>query len=624
MRILIACTVLVWCASQLVFGQCRPSDMELIDSAYYQRDEAPVPALAIIQALTDSLRSSNRTPCYPHLGEAYLVQGMILRNLHYFAEALSSLEQARAIREDTLQDVVGTASVFNIISTVEKERGQYDEALIASRRAIDLLNDYREDRDSRYWRYLGSFYINLSNILIEADSLDSVEEYIELAKTLLRHSDQSEEAAFTADYNLSLAYIELERYAEAQSKLQACLRYYQEQEDIAALALMEDALGSLDHRRGAYGPARLHFQQSIDYYEALRDRTKVKIPQLNLATNYLQEGYPDTAIYLAGQLYFDSREQVHYARRLERLYIDAYSQTGNLEKMAEHLFVLDTIIQIIYENTPKYFNRRAVALQPMARATAANADHFEQVQMAKYLVLGIMVILIMLAFFFGLKRLKAQKLAKENENQERRFQSKIAEILYEKKTLVNSRIHDEICPRIVNVKRELEHFIHSNAKDPDSLLSIIKLIDDVYGNAKSLIDRTEYEAPQTNWYDNLHQIIEQTKRVASFKLNDQINVKPEQVPVKIGEQLATITNVLLENIELHARAKEASIDIIRENGTIQMIVEDDGDGITPDPQNKGIGLKNVKYRIKKILNGKIKIDSAPQRGTSIAIEIPIH
>ena len=46
-----------------------------------------------------------------------------------------------------------------------------------------------------------------------------------------------------------------------------------------------------------------------------------------------------------------------------------------------------------------------------------------------------------------------------------------------------------------------------------------------------------------------------------------------------------------------------------------------GLGLTPKDKSNGIGLKNMKSRIKN-LNGKISIKSKPNNGTAILIEVP--
>ena len=58
---------------------------------------------------------------------------------------------------------------------------------------------------------------------------------------------------------------------------------------------------------------------------------------------------------------------------------------------------------------------------------------------------------------------------------------------------------------------------------------------------------------------------------------------------------------------------------------VQLRIEDDGCGFkTGDNGNagKGIGLKNIAERV-RMLGGKMKLDSKPDKGTHIEITIPI-
>ncbi|WP_420386115.1 ATP-binding protein [Roseivirga sp.] len=88
-----------------------------------------------------------------------------------------------------------------------------------------------------------------------------------------------------------------------------------------------------------------------------------------------------------------------------------------------------------------------------------------------------------------------------------------------------------------------------------------------------------------------------------------------------------IVQELISNILKHADAKEANIQLIRndEEKKVNLIVEDDGKGFDPKAPSLsgGIGLSNLKARVNK-LNGSFHIDSGKGAGTSVSIDIPIE
>ena len=77
----------------------------------------------------------------------------------------------------------------------------------------------------------------------------------------------------------------------------------------------------------------------------------------------------------------------------------------------------------------------------------------------------------------------------------------------------------------------------------------------------------------------------------------------------------------LTNILKHAEAEEVLLKLEIEKSALKLTIRDDGKGFDPDKTNKGIGLANIKNRI-RLLNGEIKINSKTNSGTQIKIKIP--
>ncbi|MEE2802406.1 MAG: ATP-binding protein, partial [Bacteroidota bacterium] len=81
---------------------------------------------------------------------------------------------------------------------------------------------------------------------------------------------------------------------------------------------------------------------------------------------------------------------------------------------------------------------------------------------------------------------------------------------------------------------------------------------------------------------------------------------------------------LLNNIIKHAKANNASINITSYQDKLDLIIEDDGIGFNYDPNYKtdGIGLHSIARKIEN-MNGSFEVDSAPGKGSTIMIEIPL-
>lgn len=79
----------------------------------------------------------------------------------------------------------------------------------------------------------------------------------------------------------------------------------------------------------------------------------------------------------------------------------------------------------------------------------------------------------------------------------------------------------------------------------------------------------------------------------------------------------------VNNVIKHANANQLDISIIKDNDGISCTVEDNGIGFVQNNINlNGIGLKNIKARI-AYLQGTVEWDSTPQKGTLVAIHVPV-
>ena len=78
-----------------------------------------------------------------------------------------------------------------------------------------------------------------------------------------------------------------------------------------------------------------------------------------------------------------------------------------------------------------------------------------------------------------------------------------------------------------------------------------------------------------------------------------------------------------QNINKHSDAKKANIRFFIDGEKLYLTIADNGIGIPPNNPKKGIGLKNIKTRV-KALNGKLNINSKANQGTTLSISIPLE
>ena len=78
----------------------------------------------------------------------------------------------------------------------------------------------------------------------------------------------------------------------------------------------------------------------------------------------------------------------------------------------------------------------------------------------------------------------------------------------------------------------------------------------------------------------------------------------------------------LQNIRKHARVKEAEVELSSAKNRLVLHIRDTGAGFdAEEARSSGLGLTSIQERV-RLLGGRLKITSAPGRGTELLIEVP--
>jgi len=97
----------------------------------------------------------------------------------------------------------------------------------------------------------------------------------------------------------------------------------------------------------------------------------------------------------------------------------------------------------------------------------------------------------------------------------------------------------------------------------------------------------------------------------------------ERLPGEIETALYRIVQESLTNVVKHARARRVSIALTRMEGFVTAVIEDDGQGFEPETGGGGFGLIAMRERL-GLLGGRLRIESSPAAGTTIAADVPLR
>jgi len=107
-------------------------------------------------------------------------------------------------------------------------------------------------------------------------------------------------------------------------------------------------------------------------------------------------------------------------------------------------------------------------------------------------------------------------------------------------------------------------------------------------------------------------------RVITFREN-----VPERLPPVIESSVFRICQEAVTNIVRHSGAETARVDLYVSDNQVHLMIQDDGVGMSvTTTELNGIGIINMRERA-ELLGGSFMIESSPDKGTDIIVEVPI-
>lgn len=193
-------------------------------------------------------------------------------------------------------------------------------------------------------------------------------------------------------------------------------------------------------------------------------------------------------------------------------------------------------------------------------------------------------------------------------------------------------IHDGLGQMLTAIKFNLEILEDMITAGKDER----ERIDDM----KNLLDSVMKEAREIS-YNLMPSVLEDfglapALQLLSEQFSNRTNVKVQFQAHGINDRLDPnleigmyrIAQESLNNISKHAEATEVNLQIIRSSTGIRLVIEDNGKGLTAQPcliratGKGGMGLPGMRERASSF-GGAFTIDSTPNNGTLIAVEVPI-
>ncbi|MBD0332507.1 MAG: PAS domain-containing protein, partial [Chitinophagaceae bacterium] len=221
------------------------------------------------------------------------------------------------------------------------------------------------------------------------------------------------------------------------------------------------------------------------------------------------------------------------------------------------------------------------------------------------------------------KNLEQQLLQRELDKQKLISQATI-ETQEQERSEIGKELHDNINQILTTTKLYLElSQVKPNLKDEligKSIRNINCVINEIRQLSRSLMNPS---LGDLGLIDSIQDLIANINVTQKFHVLFEADDIDDFLNEKYKVMLFRIIQEALNNIIRHSAAKTVNVKMSKLDNEVELSICDDGVGFNVKTTKKGAGLMNIQNRV-YLVNGSLKITSAPGCGCKIIINFPIH
>ena len=452
--------------------------------------------------------------------------------------------------------------------------------------------------------------------------------------------------------NLGTVNMELKRFAEARRNMLLLLEISRKQGNRLREADALHTLGQLEYDLDHYPESQRYLEQSVQINQELGAEQNVGESLLSLGDALMEQGkYKESnavfqrAMVLAQRFDVARFKQKAYrglARSLAGL--GQYQRAFELQRLAtswrDSVLNEDNLSEIAdmrtkYETEKKEAQNQLLLQQKQVQAARLRTQQQVIRRRNVQLVAGLVIAGLLLGLGYSLytrRRLRREvEFAQERQQLERLRSQAVLEAEEAERRRIGSDLHDGVGQLLTAAKLNLHALgeqLHLQTEGQQVMLqNALDVVDESFREVRTISHNL---MPNALIKRGLAQAVRDF--LSKISPDDRLKIQLEVVGLDRGGRLeATVENVLFrviqelaQNIVKHAQATQLTLQIIRREQELTIMVEDNGVGFDPAGlgEEAGIGLKNIESRM-AYLGGRAEFDSSPGRGTTVTLEVPL-
>lgn len=575
-----------------------------------------------------ALDLGNRTGYAKGVAQAYNDMGIIYYDQEDFDKAVDAYRKAYTIRQQH-KDVRGMAALHNKIGIIYQKTGDFDKALAEQQQALTLFEKAGYEMGISY---------SLNNIGIVHQNMGNYEEALRYQERSIAIKEKIGDRFGLAGSYVNVGNIWLIRndFPKAESYYSKAEKITRQLGDREYLSNALNNFGSFYIKAGQFEKALACVKESYAIRDTLGDHKGKVSCMANLGEIYTRLKQYDSAqavlsramamadsniacrpelpkIYRQLSVLFEAKGDLAAALKMQRTYADLHDSlyTDDLKSRFAEL-------QTKYETT-----RKEQIIQQ---------QRFELVK--KNFWIGGIAALLLLGTLLAVSFYKRNRLQQEKKMQEAIMRQQdlatraVIEAEENERRRIASDLHDGVGQIMSAAKMNLSGFesrLHFDSEqDRQAFGNIIALVDESCREVRSVSHNMMPNALLKNGLSNAVKEFISKIDHSVLKVNLYTEGLNQRLDNDVEIVLYRVIQECVNNVIKHSGANTLDISLIRDADGLAATIEDNGKGfdMAMVAGREGIGLKNIRTRI-QYLKGTVDFDSAPGRGTLVAVHVPV-
>lgn len=583
----------------------------------------------------DELLLAQKTNNRKYIAQGYNDIGISLIAESNFKESLNYHKLALAIRL-SLGDQMDIASSYSKIGYCYSEMDQFKNALDAQLKALFIYKQLKENKNTTY---------TLNNICYLYSGLKNYDKVVEFASQAYKLAVAENDSFSIANalHNLSTSYEKKNDFNQAINNEKKALQIFSLLNDSIQVSATLNNLGYYYRQLYQDKTALDYYLKALKIAELTNDKNSIGLYHNNIGSVYLTSYDYGNALYHLKLAEKICTEQGMNSTLLlvYKSFGDVYALTGKgklaVESYNKYAAIKDSIFSAdMAEQFSAMQTKYEIKEKEATNLLLQKENELTQTELAKSniikwaLAITLLLCIPIVYLFYNSAKLKQQRLldAKLHRQQEENAKA-IIEAEENERTRIARDLHDGIGQQLSAAKLNLSGL--KSVLEPT-----VNFNKDMLDNAIELVDESIHEIRTVSHNMMLDSLVKigLITAVKNFinKLNNtdkiKINIETFGIHQRLDNVIETVVfrilQELMNNIIKHADATEVSIQLIKHDNELSLLIDDNGNGFDTSKMNsfEGIGLKNILTRVNYI-NGKVFFDSFIGRGTTVTVEIPL-